>query len=270
MKSIIEFFRVKNLPDIELYRGVNVNPVSRHIHCMFSLSVWENGVGTHITKQGKHHITPGGIVIVNIGDAHSTDIPGGYNYTSSSLRIEPELLEALIQQVTGKNNQVLHFSQPVIYNQIISSQILKLNQIIRESGSSLETECLLFDIFAQLFEYAGETIKYTYPGKEHKSIARVCEYLQECFDESVSLNYLAEIAGLSPFHLSRVFAKEVGVPPHAYQLQVRLKKATDLLASGKPLADVAYETGFCDQSHFQKSFKKKFRITPGHYKVGIP
>ena len=79
------------------------------------------------------------------------------------------------------------------------------------------------------------------------------------------MDKLAEIAGLSPFHLSRIFAKEVGVPPHSYQLQIRLKKATDLLALGRPIVEVALETGFCDQSHFQKAFKKKFSITPGEY-----
>jgi transcriptional regulator GlxA family with amidase domain len=62
-----------------------------------------------------------------------------------------------------------------------------------------------------------------------------------------------------------VFAKEVGVTPHIYQIQVRLQKATELLATGCSIAEVALATGFCDQSHLQKLFKKKFGITPGQY-----
>jgi AraC-like DNA-binding protein len=81
----------------------------------------------------------------------------------------------------------------------------------------------------------------------------------------VSLGTLAAIAGFSPFHLCRVFERVVGVPPHVYQLDVRLTKAAGLLARGKRIVSVAMETGFCDQSHFHRAFKRKFGVTPRQY-----
>ncbi|HEY3425822.1 MAG TPA: AraC family transcriptional regulator [Negativicutes bacterium] len=267
MNEKIRFLRVKDLPNIELYQAVDVSRlVSRHIHWVFSVSVGETGAGVHETKQGKHYVTPGSIVVVNAGETHSGGVPDGYTYSSRSIRIDPILLNALMYEITGRQYDTLHLQQPIIYNQALAQQIISVHRVLSEPSSRLEKECLLLDIFAQLcVRYSGEGIKSTVIGNERSPVSRVCEYLQDCFNDNVSLEQLATIARLSTFHLSRVFTKETGVPPHTYQLQIRLKKATDLLAAGKPLADIALETGFCDQSHFQKAFKKKFGITPGQY-----
>jgi AraC-like DNA-binding protein len=57
----------------------------------------------------------------------------------------------------------------------------------------------------------------------------------------------------------------VGVPPHRYQTIVRVNRARKLLAEGAALSDVAYLTGFCDQSHLNRCFKKVLGLTPGRY-----
>ncbi|SMD13071.1 AraC family transcriptional regulator [Sporomusa malonica] len=268
MKEKIQFFRIKDIPDLELYRTSSVaRSVPRHIHCVFSLSVGEAGVGLHETKLGKYYITPGSIVVVNADTTHSSSVPSGYTYSSRSIRIDTVLLGSLMQEISGQKHDILALKQPVIYNQMLAQQILGLHTLLAGSASRLEKECLLLDTLAKLYtHYSCEGIKPVTMGDERTPVSRVCEYLQDCFNENVSLDQLASIAGLSAFHLAHVFTKEIGVPPHTYQLQVRLKKATDLLAYGKPLVEAALETGFCDQSHFQKAFKKKFGISPGQYK----
>jgi AraC-like DNA-binding protein len=76
---------------------------------------------------------------------------------------------------------------------------------------------------------------------------------------------LADIAGLSAYYLVRVFHKYVGMPPHQYQKNVRVLKARKLLASGAAISEVAYRTGFCDQSHLNRCFKTTLGVTPGKY-----
>jgi AraC-like DNA-binding protein len=234
---------------------------------VFSLSVGEAGIGIHETKLEKYCITPGSIVVVNADTTHSSSVPSGSTYSSRSIRIDTVLLGSLIQEISGQRHDRLALKQPVIYNQTLAQQILGLHNLLADSTSRLEKESLLLDTLAKLYtHYSCEGIKPVVIGDESTPVSRVCEYLQDCFNENVSLGQLASIAGLSAFHLAHVFTKEIGVPPHTYQLQVRLKKATDLIAYGKPLAEAALETGFCDQSHFQKAFKKKFGISPGKYK----
>jgi AraC-like DNA-binding protein len=94
------------------------------------------------------------------------------------------------------------------------------------------------------------------------------EYLEDNLGRSVPLEELARLANLSPFHLARVFRDEVGMPPHAYQTQARLGCARSLLLRGWPPARVAQETGFADQSHLTRRFKRLVGVTPGRYAEG--
>jgi AraC-like DNA-binding protein len=81
----------------------------------------------------------------------------------------------------------------------------------------------------------------------------------------IRLEDLATVSNLSPFHLTRVFQKEVGIPPYEYLVHIRIKRAQTLLKNGESIAGTAYSTGFSDQSHFTRFFKRHVGITPGEY-----
>ena len=77
---------------------------------------------------------------------------------------------------------------------------------------------------------------------------------------------LGRVAGLSPYHLNRVFARELGMPPHAFQTQVRIVRAKALLRDGVPVAETAVRTGFFDQSHLTRHFARVVGVPPGRYR----
>jgi AraC-like DNA-binding protein len=79
------------------------------------------------------------------------------------------------------------------------------------------------------------------------------------------LEELAERAGMSRFALVRAFAREVGIPPHTYQIHLRVQRARELIAGGSSLSEVSLEVGFTDQSHLNRHFKRLIGITPGLY-----
>ena len=101
---------------------------------------------------------------------------------------------------------------------------------------------------------------------EHPAIKHTKEYLQAHYAEEVPLQELAVAVNMSPFHLARIFRQTVGLPPHAYQMQLRLAHARTLLAQGYDVSYVAHETGFFDQSHFSQQFRRHFLMTPGSYR----
>jgi AraC-like DNA-binding protein len=100
-------------------------------------------------------------------------------------------------------------------------------------------------------------------------IQRQLHLAKECLDDypqqNISLQELAAMVALSPYHLVRAFRHAYGLPPHAYQIQSRLRVARDLLKNGLPVALAAQEAGFHDQSHFHRHFKKAMGITPKQY-----
>lgn len=76
---------------------------------------------------------------------------------------------------------------------------------------------------------------------------------------------LARLANMSAWGLSRAFARAYGLPPHSYGMLRRVDRAKSLLARGLPAAQVAAETGFADQSHLTRRFKRLVGLTPGRY-----
>jgi AraC-like DNA-binding protein len=96
-------------------------------------------------------------------------------------------------------------------------------------------------------------------------IERAKMYLRDRFNESVSLDELAGVAGLSRFHLLRTFAAQVGLPPHAYQVRIRIERACLMLHAGTSPSAAATALGFADQSHFTRYFRAVTGVTPGAY-----
>ena len=98
-------------------------------------------------------------------------------------------------------------------------------------------------------------------------IALVCDYLQANHHQNVSLAELADMIGISRFHLSRLFRREKGISLSAYQTQIRIDRAKQLLSQEVPISQVATATGFYDQSHFGYHFKRLVGTTPGNYQT---
>jgi AraC-like DNA-binding protein len=85
---------------------------------------------------------------------------------------------------------------------------------------------------------------------------------------TMGLDELAKAAGLTRFQALRAFKRKYGIPPHDYQLTVRIGLAVPPLCRGESVTQVAHELGFTDQSHFTRHFKRMFRQTPGKYARG--
>jgi AraC-like DNA-binding protein len=132
----------------------------------------------------------------------------------------------------------------------------------------LEQDALLLAALTLFVErHAAAGLRSPPVGAEPRAVALVKAYLDAHAAEEVSLARLAEVAGLSSPYLNRAFARAVGLPPHRYQTQLRIDRAKALLAAGLPRRAVASETGFADQSHFGRHFKRLVGVTPGRYRA---
>jgi transcriptional regulator of acetoin/glycerol metabolism/AraC-like DNA-binding protein len=99
------------------------------------------------------------------------------------------------------------------------------------------------------------------------ALRRVTEYIDSHLSEDVALETLAAHAGLSTYHFARAFKQSVGMPPHRYLLQQRVKRAAELLKqSEQPLTAIAQSLGFADQSHFSRSFHWLMGMAPSEFR----
>jgi len=87
--------------------------------------------------------------------------------------------------------------------------------------------------------------------------------MHEHLARDISLQDLAAVVRLSPFHFARMFKQSTGVTPHQYLVRCRVMRAKELLLANRhSVADVAAQVGFCDQSHLAGHFKRVVGLTP--------
>ncbi len=107
-------------------------------------------------------------------------------------------------------------------------------------------------------------------GLSLERLRRVRDYVEAHLDEDLSLTVLADIACLSAYHFSRSFKESVKVGPQRYVIQRRLERAKTLLRRTKePLALIAQEAGFADQSHLTSIFRREIGVTPGRFRAAM-
>jgi AraC family transcriptional regulator len=96
----------------------------------------------------------------------------------------------------------------------------------------------------------------------------VVEYIEEFLDAGPTLDQMAAVARLSPYHFARQFKAATGLPPYQYVIARRVERAKELMQAGTgfSLAQVSARAGFSNQRHFSLHFKRLVGVTPGQFR----
>ena len=97
---------------------------------------------------------------------------------------------------------------------------------------------------------------------KYQNIYAVADYISEHFDETITLDLLADRFYISKYYMMRLFKQETGYTLGQYISQKRLLLAKELLSSGVPGTQVCYDCGFKDYSTFSRAYKQLFGVTP--------
>ena len=112
-----------------------------------------------------------------------------------------------------------------------------------------------------------KTVEYR-GGLPNRQLRRVVEHITSNLSEDNSLETLAELAEVSPFHFCRSFRQSTGQSPHRYLLGLRIEEAQRLLKkTGLAISEIAKRLGFSDQSHFTLVFRKLVGTTPARWRA---
>ncbi len=113
----------------------------------------------------------------------------------------------------------------------------------------------------------GLVVKEPAQGLTPRQVSRVVDFAQAHLTQDLSLESLAQQTGFSPYHFARLFRRTTGESPHHFVLRLRIERAQCLLQQRDlPLAVVALESGFANQSHFTQVFKRHLGLTPRAYR----
>jgi AraC-like DNA-binding protein len=146
---------------------------------------------------------------------------------------------------------------------------LRLHRSLEQPAARLEREAPLITALVELARRHGGTVPRSgVRGDSPRAVTLALDYLTANFAEDISLARLAALAGVDRFHLLRAFRRSLGLPPHLFQTQLRLRHAKRLMLGGEKPAMAAAAAGFADQSHLIRKFKAAYGVTPGQYLGG--
>ena len=269
MPEVVGFRRSAALPGIEIVDAQH-SPREWRVACpVFAVVVFRTWRGP-VRVGGRTHGAEPGKVFCNVpGEAMVAQPEGGRPGSFNVIELEPELLNEWLAEQQGSAlrpywsevTKSISGDLSAKFRRFFDSFEPEASPLQLQSEMSLLAEAMVRELIA------GASDRRPLEGPPIRGTARMRECLnEEGFD--LDLETLARKVGLSRFQALRAFKRRYGLPPHAYQLCVRLGQARRLLSEGATPVDVALRCGFVDQSHFSRHFKRAFGVTPAQYARG--
>ena len=242
----------------------------RHIHDTYAIGITLRGVQRFWCRGATHDSLPGNVIVIPPGEAHDgkSGTEGAYTYRMFYVSI------ARMNELASEA-----FDRPASSLQLRQSCLLPERALAREldaawkamsaQPASVAADELFSHALAHLDVRHDQTVARG-RSVDERALKRVRDYLHAHVHEEVGLADLAAMASMSRFQLTRQFVKAYGLPLHAFQVHLRLLEAKRRLRIGVPIATVAADLGFADQSHLHRRFKGAFGMTPGEWRGAKP
>jgi AraC-like DNA-binding protein len=233
-----------------------------HAHETFAIAMHTRGAARTWYRGGTWLLPAGTVAVYAPGEVHSGEPAGDQGWCYRMFYAPAELMQAVgwragyVPANTGTG--------PVLHDQILCCRLLLAHRVFEISRSPVRRETALLDALGLLASRLTTRTRDPLPDA-HRAIALVRDYFEAHYAGPVRLSDLALASGLAPVHLVRVFRQATGLTPHAYLDQLRVRHARELLRNGAAPADVALRTGYADQSHLTRHFRRLVGVTPGQY-----
>jgi len=257
-RDAAEFRLASHREGVELYRAHIVrHAFEPHTHDGFGLGAIESGVERFRYRGAEHLAPPDSVVMMNPDELHTghAETEGGWRYRM--VYIEPQA----VAEVTGEPgwwfNDVVREDLPG------ARRVTVLLDALWQAREPLAFDSLLLELLTLFRRHARVPRKAMDGGSVR--FAPVMDYLHAHLSRRLTLDELAEVAGLSPFHFLRQFQTQHHATPQQMLMAFRLAEAKRQLAHGGRPADVAATVGLADQAHLTRAFARRYGITPARY-----
>lgn len=185
-----------------------------------------------------------------------------------TLYVDTNYLRSLVGE-SGRR-RALDIKGPIIRDPAMAAMLYAVHRCSQIEGPQLKRQELYMAFAARLLErHVSSARCHSSTAPEHRAIRVAREFIDHSIDRNISLTEIADAAGLPAHRLFRSFEKSTGMTPHAYQRQARVRLAKNLIRAHTPLGEIAAATGFSDQAHLTRWFRRMMGVTPGIYQKAM-
>lgn len=266
------FWRDSRMPYVEVRKAADGRKVcyAPHSHAQWSIGAITEGQSTFCYRNDSCQVGAGDLVLINPGWVHACNPIDDQPWAYLMLYIDTQWLTTLRYQLGL-------LDEPVWED--IATAIIAERRLY--DGYCQMVSCLL-DAQAALSDKETEVVGFlsglmtSLAGKPYQPLMQVpdqlrvvVDYLDQHVTKDVSLEELCLRSGYSAGHLIRSFKRYFGLTPHAYQVNQRIQRGQSELKQGRSIAEAALVSGFSDQPHFQRTFKRMVAATPNQYRHSL-
>ena len=222
------------------------------------------GKGALRYRDKTYSVNPGEAMLLTVPEDHCYYFPGDSNewefifvtmYGREVMRLFEE-----VRRHTGVISSFKKYSLPVKKAHAICRRVEKGDVYSQYAASSAA-----YDFLMSLLDYARPAESSA--GGQPEFIKRVYDYCLNNIDKDISVNDMAACAGYSRFHFSRLFKEHMGVSPHYFMNELRIRLAVRLLQTERlSIKEIAVRCGFEDVSYFCKTFRKFQKVSPNEFR----
>ncbi|MEO3434248.1 AraC family transcriptional regulator [Inquilinus sp. CAU 1745] len=242
-------------------RAGPADPSFEERHDRVCMAVVLEGTFGYRSSRGVATMTPGSVLLGNPGDCFACGHEHGVGDRCLSFHFDPAFFEDVVASIPGGTRLVL--DRPALPPSALRTHLVIAADAAVLSTGELEEVALELAAGVVGVEAVGRTRR----DARSKRIEELVRWMDEEVERPLPLHALAQIAGLSPYHLLREFKREIGITPHQYLLAGRLRRAAALLRqTPDPVLEIALNAGFNDLSEFNRRFRRTLGCTPGQFR----
>ena len=223
------------------------------------------GHGFVVHRNVKYGLKPGSLFILGPYEAHHYACDPGSPFNLNWVEFSGGDSGKYINQIITNLTPVLEEGPAAMINDYLLGILAKVTE--DPEKNALKISELLYSILLNLYDKSSKKAYSDLNARSLSDFSRVEAYINDHLNEDLSIERLAATASFSPTYFARLFHRVMGMTPARYVLEKRLNKAKELLAGDTVKIElVSEQLGFCNTSHFIKTFRKAEGLTPAEYR----
>ncbi|MCU0688429.1 MAG: AraC family transcriptional regulator [Phycisphaerales bacterium] len=242
-------------------------PVAPHAHDFYQLAYSPTSQGHYLAASTRHHLGPGQLAIIPPHLTHAID-EHGHDHTSLDwwmLEIPTTILSAPTA-AGAESRRIIHADPALVAlyaTLFVSLHTQGVSALTRHEAWHALADALTPNLGHQPAPSPTRSILNPTDRRRAENAADIIRLAST----DLTLDDLATHVGVSVDHLRRIFRQRFGVPPHRFQLLLRIDRARALLRAGHSGQQAALRTGFVSAPHLARALKRYFTTTPHAYQT---
>lgn len=248
----------------------NIFSATRSFPGCFSLIIFYSGFPTTQISGQDFFPRTKSMLIINPNQPHGARHRDGPSPLYHPLYLDTTLLDGVAEAMGGRGQVEFKNSVYPHAPELLNLVSLYLQEASFESpGSALALTSIETMLAVAMLRHLPSNQRLRSNGyADRRSVKKAMDYMEQNYYRNMTLDEMAQTVNYSPYHFIRIFKNETGQTPSEYFLDLRIKKAAEMLkAKTHTVTEVCYACGFNNSSHFATVFKRKMGVPPSHFQT---